>query len=499
MNTNDIIVCLIIVLLFAMFAYIYRDECESIGGNFQSRDRLHLSIKEANPLSGGKRIETMDPVSATAPTVTAPTITAPTVTAPTVTAPSTISAANYEAIMNVSSIYNDSMATFTGLNVKDNTTTKSLKVSTIDSSIAGSNVSINSPLIVTSSIKFDPTSKFCVDNVCLDPPYLKNMIQYYQQPGKSVQPIQPFMYSPIPSEYNIYDDIYSAQAQGVWTKYGNPKCYNDTSFASNPWVGYKLLGLGQSTDDNFGGIHVIVPSNMSVIWIRVCNDRWSIYKISGYLNYVCGWRNLMRLRPNGGTPTPEDNGQQHRWVPYPVPGPGKYLLTGGKYNDVECYNWISGIAFSTNPNNHTSMGPVASLWRLNGDNNVIWHHPSWPDQPPGILNTDNLAGLPGNKTITIILPVVDSKNDKMLYILTRGQADENDTITNYKLLINGNLIENFTRYPNTFSRYYNSKANLLYFGAKIPAAYINGISIIVTIVTTNSNGVYFREMGTHNF
>ena len=302
----------------------------------------------------------------------------------------------------------------------------------------------------------------------------------------------------MPSDYKIYDDIFLAQAQGVWSKSGTPPCYNDTKFTSELWNGYKVLGIGWSTDAT-EGIYVNVPANMSVIWIRVLNDRWGIYKIRGYLYYVCGFRNIMRLRPNGGNPPPEDVGQLHRWVPYPVPGPGQYLLTGGE-NSVACSNWISGIAFSTNPNNHTSISPLSSVWGLNKDKNVGWHQPSYPDNN---VNNDNNAFLPGNGTSTIILPVVNSKNDKMLYILTRGQVDENVTITNYKLSVNGvRLGENFSRYNNTFSQYYNSKASseLLYFGARIPAASINGTSITVTIDTTTGLGnVYYREMGTHNF
>src|SRR5438874_10729914 len=91
MNTNDIIVCLIIVLLFAIFAYIYRNECDLC------RTKGYETM-----------IERMGPV---VPTATTSAASIP---------QSTISAANYEAIMNVASIYNDSMATFTGLTVKDN-------------------------------------------------------------------------------------------------------------------------------------------------------------------------------------------------------------------------------------------------------------------------------------------------------------------------------------------------------------------------------------------
>lgn len=142
------------------------------------------------------------------------------------------------------------------------------------------------------------------------------------------------------------------------------------------------------------------------------------------------------------------------------------------------------------------MCPVASLWQLNGDKNVGWHIHNWPETNP---DSDNLAVLTSNTLITIKLPIVNDGNDKILYILTRGFDGENISTTNYKLFINGTLIESFKKMTNIFSRYYDSKQYLLYFGTKIPATLIKETSITVTIDTTNNGNVYFREMGTHNF
>lgn len=159
----------------------------------------------------------------------------------------------------------------------------------------------------------------CANNICID--NSSNSIQL-DQPIIPISTLKSHTYSQSTSDFVIYDDIYAAQTSGAWGKFGISANYNDKSYLNNPWNGYKLLGIGSSKNDE-GGIYIDVPNNMNVIWLRVTNDRWSIFRISGYLNYACGYRNLIRIRPDGR----EDTGTLHRWVPYPIPCSGRYLLT----------------------------------------------------------------------------------------------------------------------------------------------------------------------------
>jgi hypothetical protein len=381
-----------------------------------------------------------------------------------------------EAIANIASIYNTQLAQF------DNVVTSTVSTPILKST---GTINVQSPLTISNQL--------CVDNVCVDTKHLKSLIRTYQSP---------YIYSPMSSDSITYDDIFAAQTAGVVSKNGSPTGYDSTTYPpNNKWLGtYPILNIGTGTDSSPTGITVTVPSGMNVIWFRVLNDRWTTLTIKGYLKSTCGYRNIVKTRPDGG----DDTGTLHRWVQYPVAGPGQYNIYGADSSHSPGGNWLSGIGFSTNPYNHVMSSGVAYFWNLNGGSNVSWLSSSWPNNDGSTSDGgDNLAYIPKNTSNSVlIVPVINSGNDKILYILSIGRMPDNTFVTKCKVTINGTVVNNFFRCNNVFAQYYNNKPSLSYFGTIIPASLVTSNSLSVSIDTTSpyiTDNVYLREIGTHDY
>jgi len=478
MDLHDIKIIIIIIGLLIMLLYIYK--CED-----KRRDHFGTNLETNQETNQGTNLGTNQGTNT--------------------------NLINNEALQNIASVYNSTAATFNDLVVTNNIDTKSITTDSIKPS-KDFKVSVNSPLNLNSNL--------CVDWLCLDKNQLRDMrqttVNNNPYPGSIALP---YVYSPITSDYIIYDDIIAVK-DIVYTRYGI-NIPDDPTFSTVGWNGYKLLDIGGSTDGS-SGIAITVPIGMEVIWIRVLNDRWTTLKINGstFLRYSCGFRNIIKLRPDGM----DDVGVLHRWVPYPVTVAGTYQISGLYGNIVGAPDpqvWISGLAFSKNPNYHAMLSAVSYYWSSFNPiynqgytfSNVQWFAENYSDVVNSSTtdNGDNLAYFPKGAISKITVPLARTRyiGDKMLYILSIGRTNDNAWILNCIIKIKGIRIENFKRYNNAFSRYYNSKPFITYLGARIPSTSggvtvfdYNTNNIDVEIDTSSSmigDNIFFREIGTHSY
>ena len=397
---------------------------------------------------------------------------------------------NNEAIANIASIYNNQLAKFDNLTISKDIITGSVSTPVLKSP---KSVDVTSPMVIG--------NKFCAGNAetCIDARNLTSLLRAWQSP---------YIYSIKPTDYLVYDDIFKALDNKYIDKSGLPVGWNDTKHSSNVLAaGYKALniGTGNKSDVTPAGISVTVPQGMRVIWLRVMNDgRWTTLTVKGNgVNIVnqTGYRHIIKMRPDGA----EDGGLSHRWVPYPVPGAGTYYVFGAgtPYSTIG-ENWISGIGFSTNPYNHAMLSAATYKDKFNGGDSLVWISHVWPTAGDG---SDNLAKIPKGTTVNLMVPVVNSGADKMLYLLSTGRQFDSAYVSQFKIAVDGNPIDPFYPYDNVFSRYYNSRQNLSYLGTRIPADLIKGEKFSVTLLSVKIDAstagilddVGFREVGTHDY
>ena len=407
---------------------------------------------------------------------------------------------NNEAIANIASIYNNQLAKFDNLTISKDIITGSVSTPVLKSPTS---VNVTSPMVIG--------NKLCAGNAdtCIDAQKLTPYLRAWQSP---------YIYSIKPTDYDVYNDIFDALTKKIIDKSGVPDLWDATSFVINPWPDkgtrrYKILdiGVGKTPED---GISVTVPQGKSVIWLRVLNDRWTGLTVKGNgVNIVnqTGYRSTIKMRPDGT----EDGGVLHRWVPYAVPRAGTYYVSGtnnvsATTKDQYKYmgNWISGVGFSTNPYNHAMSSGFTYYHGGNGGSGVMWFVSSWPGSDGS--NTDggdNCAYIPAGKTAKLMVPVVNSGADKMLYLLDTGQQHVSAYVGQCKVTVNGTLVDSFFPHDNVFSRYYNSRKNLSYLGTRIPADLIKAEKSSVTLLTveidasamSDTDHVFFREVGTHDY
>jgi hypothetical protein len=226
--------------------------------------------------------------------------------------------------------------------------------------------------------------------------------------------------------------------------------------------------------------------------------------------YSGGFRNLFKFGPDGS----ENTGRFHRWIPCPVDQEKTFSLYAiysyvlkvlnppPGFGTIDEVAWISGIAFSKNPNGHTVVPSLSYGWDLNGPTSVDL------DTLFGINKSDtdgrdNYVTIPDKKNVSLNVPFVNSGKNKILYIIT-DNFESNRAITNTTTTVDGTLIENFVsdKYNNTFSRYYNKSNKSIYYGAKIPLTILKNNSSNVLKITFNRNVIQnftLIEIGTHDY
>ena len=296
------------------------------------------------------------------------------------------------------------------------------------------------------------------------------------------------MFSSKSTDYKIYQNIITAEASKVFAKSGNPS-YDNTSFAKNLWKGFLILRIGANNEQPKNGISVTLPSGMTMLWIRVLNDRWETFNVMYAENnesigsFSSGLRNLLNISPDGGIADGiKDN---HKWVPIPVAKGGTVIVSSGANSDP----WISGIAFSTNPWNFASNSAVTYHWNLNKGSGVNWQ---------GVINGDQAATIVANTIGELYVPVVSNGKDKILFFI-----NQNYPFKYFQLYVNDVLMTDrlSTSFDNPFATHYNSKLYSKYAGIKVSALIINPEDkfLKVKIVMTGMNDhFWFREIGTHD-
>jgi hypothetical protein len=300
------------------------------------------------------------------------------------------------------------------------------------------------------------------------------------------------------NEAIIYDDIFTALNRVIF-KNGNPVGWNQTHPV---WNGKRILNIGNA-DNNFPNtLRVVVPAGNSVIWVRILNDRWSIFKLfdaNGNIlgRYGSGHRRLNNYMPNGGTHESFHN--FHLWMPIPLntlTGGTFHLASGSGGNGHDC--WISGIAFSKNPWNHAMNSAVMYHWAVNGGGAIPWSTENW--------NNDQLARFDNGNTYTIRVPIVPSGRDKLLYFI---EHNNNWNASTYGWIQVKNMTNNTfvdverlrTTYDNPFARHHNSAKYQRYLALIIPSSFIRPndrfIDVTFSMGGMNSN-FHIREIGTHD-
>lgn len=329
----------------------------------------------------------------------------------------------------------------------------------------------------------------------------------------------------LPDENMKFDNIFDAFVSGYIARSAPLVNFDNTTYKTNLWPennlkGKKLIKFGGNNEVDGSGAIIRVPVEYNVVWVRILNERWTnmkaTYVADGDVigNYASGFRNLNRLAPDGGTNDALWN--TFDWIPIPladIKKKGSIKLqvpaNDGSSNVltrevVEIYLtskigttsdfWLAGLAFSTNPWNHTFVSAYALTAQVNGGDKINMH-----DNGGGSWNNDILGLIPAGSKPTFIIPVVDSGKDKLLYVLEHN--NNWDGLNHTNIFVDGILIERLrTSYDNPISRHHSSKIYNRYAAAKIPAEFTKGKRWLkVTFdMTTQNNGLYIREIGTHD-
>jgi len=291
----------------------------------------------------------------------------------------------------------------------------------------------------------------------------------------------------------IYHDIFDAFSQFIMSKIGDPQGWDETSYKVNPWNKRRIIKIGNADQSDGNGISAIIPEGYNVIWFRVLNERWTVFRakfIDGNKEdlgkFSCGYRQLNEYSPDGTTP--DTMQKAHMWCQIPTRRAGRIGIFSEKNSDT----WISGIAFSKNLWNHARNSAVGYHWAINGGTPARWTSESW--------NLDNLAFAEQSQVYEFRVPVVPSGLDKLVYIVEHNSTWMGTQHTN--VWVNGIPIERFrTTYSNPFAIHYNSKVYDRYMAARVPADLIKPGDTFITLKLDMSMAdlhLHFREIGTHD-
>ncbi len=335
----------------------------------------------------------------------------------------------------------------------------------------------------------NPDTGFCVGSTCLTEAGLQKLLTPAPTTSSTSSNKADYML------YNfqdaiIYQNVYEALMFGLIGKSGSPTGWDETTFKTNQWQGRQLLRIG-SKNAFPNGLLVNVPQGKSVIWLMVLSDRWESFEVytkdgKSLGNFTSGFRLSNRFNPDGTTFS--SNANFHTWMPIPVPGPGQYVICGGnKKNDGGNDCWISGFALSSNPWAHAMNSAVAYHWLVNEGT----PNPTWVNQND---RGDNQARLDKGKTYTLMVPVVKSDKDKLLYWVL------NDSNADGKISVNDKPVDKLstTNNNNPFAKFFNAQPINTFVSTKVPADLVPASGFLkVTVDLTGINtDINFREIGT---
>jgi|GEM_PF-1954526 len=328
----------------------------------------------------------------------------------------------------------------------------------------------------------------------------------------SSNPMQHRMY---PNDAIVYQDIFDAREAGAIRDNGEVKnAPSDrlTRHQTNMWNDRRMLCYGGPDEDD-AGAEVIIPQGYDTAWVRVSGDNWLVIKAK-FLDgskeelgrWTAGKRHGNCYCPDGSLTDGYHNA--HQWLPIPAGRAGRLKLVsktglgGGTTGEF----WISGLAFSKNPWSHATQSAIGYYWKVNGGNQTTWRNDS------GGWNGDILTTIPYHSNVELLVPIVWSGRDKLLYMVEynsdwNGCMHSSITVNGQSLdTISTNQRERFlASYDNPFARHWNSKAYNRYIAARIPANLIPKptddpqllLSVRIDMSKQNA-GLSFREMGTHD-
>jgi hypothetical protein len=325
----------------------------------------------------------------------------------------------------------------------------------------------------------------------------------------------------------------------TWRNYnGTTTPVNWNGYANASWNGmniYTTTGFETGPQTNGTGIEVTVPAHpipgkdYSVLWIKVCNDRYNYFKVydmSGtivrsvrkyYGKQSFGYTSINNISPDGST-----NSEHHLaglWWPFPIDLSGnssRKIMISSYYKNASAITYIAGMAFSTNPWNHCIIHGNSLYDQVNNDNDS-----SNVSQTSALITKENssnvwnnmlLLGLVAGSQPIIRIPFVNSERNKVFYIIEHN-ADWGPSINGVEINTTPNsttptwqYIGNLnTTFSNPFATHSNSKMYQRYYGVVIPKAYLpvkgssindNFMQLRFTIPT--GNNFKFSEVGTHD-
>jgi hypothetical protein len=316
---------------------------------------------------------------------------------------------------------------------------------------------------------------------------------------QSTNPMQHRMY---PKNPIVYQNIFDAKDAKVITKYGvlknAPGDAETRHTSSSLWSDRPAICYGGVEEDDAGAV-VTVPEGYDTLWIRTAADRWNVVKaqfLDGYKEDLGRWAGGRRegncYCPDGSLADSHNN--RHQWQPIPVGRSGKVTLISKQGSEL----WLSGLAFSKNTWSHATQSALGYHWKVNGGDATNWEKESdsW--------NGDTYTKIPEKTSLELLVPVVWSGRDKLLYMVEHNSNWNG--CTHSGITVNDQPIERFlSTYDNPFARHWNSKSFNRYIAAYIPADLIPKprpevipyLKVKIDMSKQNT-ALHFREMGTHD-
>jgi hypothetical protein len=318
---------------------------------------------------------------------------------------------------------------------------------------------------------------------------------------ESTNPMRHRMY---PNDAIVYQDIFDAKNAGAIAKHRvlkNAPSDAETrhSTQTSLFKDRRMICYGAGDEDD-GGAVVTVPEGYNTIWVRVEQTRFHSIKVQfldGAKEELGRWTGGKRVAncycPDGSLG--DSYSDDHEWIPIPVGRSGKVTLI---YKAGGSDFWVSGLAFSKNPWSHATQSAVGYHWAVNAGDRTTWNKDSdnW--------NNDTFTKIPEKTNLELMVPVVWSGRDKLLYMVEHNASWNGCVHTG--ITVNGQPIERFlASYDNPFARHWNSKPWNRYIAAYIPADLIPKprpdiipcLKVKINMSKQN-NGLHFREMGTHD-
>ncbi len=295
----------------------------------------------------------------------------------------------------------------------------------------------------------------------------------------------------------------------------------DTNFDINKWNNMYIYKLSNAYNQTDGiGIEITVPqynyeitsitNGYSVLWIKLLFDRLSIFKVYKKNNdntytyfgkFASGYTKKNNISPDGTINTDEE------WYPVPIKlNSDRKIIISVPYNRDAVINpldtWFASFAFSTNFWNHCKISGKTLYLNLN-DNDTSTTFNKFTNMTEisgeGVKINNTTTTTTTITTTTFRIPFVNNNHDKIFYLV---EINRNFQIGIINVSINNVIIGNlYSSFDNPFATHFNTGYQNRYLGIVIPKANLplNDNFITITLnIPNNNDGLYIREIGTHD-